>query len=360
VRMFAPGDIGADALVIPDFSLLWILAAETYYQQTGDLEAVDHILPAIEQALAWFERHLGPNDLLVDLPHWHFIEWADLDRRGEAAAINALYVGALKAAAKLAAVAGRPRLANSWSAAGRLVAEQLNARHWNEVRGVYVDSVDPVTTGQGRRVSQHANALTILFGIAPHERHARILASITDEARLKITAAPPIVTDAQPFNEEADIVRSNTFYSHFVYAGIAAGGGYDWVLGDMRRKYGSMLEAGATTLWESFAPGASLCHGFSATPVFQLSRRSLGISPLEPGHRSFALAPEPGDLTWAKGKVPTRFGPIEIEWAIEGRRMRLSLRQPEACTMILEERSDRRLVSREDRPNGSMLTFDLV
>ena len=54
----------------------------------------------------------------------------------------------------------------------------------------------------------------------------------------------------------------------------------DWILQDIRKKYGYMLEQGATTFWETekgwqdFDNAGSLCHGWSAMPIYYL--RKLG------------------------------------------------------------------------------------
>ena len=101
-QMFAPGDHHTDAIVIPDWTLQWILNAEQHWLYSGELDVIEAIFPAIQRALAWFERHLDANDLVADLPFWHFMDWAALGRRGEAAALNAQFVGALRAAARLA------------------------------------------------------------------------------------------------------------------------------------------------------------------------------------------------------------------------------------------------------------------
>ena len=79
----------------------------------------------------------------------------------------------------------------------------------------------------------------------------------------------------------------------------------------MRERYGPMLARGATTLWESFEPTASLCHGFSATPTYQLSRRVLGVAPAAPGFAEIELAPDLADLDHAEGVVPTPRGDVE-------------------------------------------------
>src|SRR5205823_7279643 len=110
------------------------------------------------------------------------------------------------------------------------VAETLAQTHWDEERGLYIDSVETSSGKQGRRASQHANALLLLFGAVPGDRVTSILAAITDPFRLKLTAAPPIVPEGQPFDEERDIVRANSFFSHFVYDGIAGAGRLDWVI----------------------------------------------------------------------------------------------------------------------------------
>lgn len=39
-----------------------------------------------------------------------------------------------------------------------------------------------------------------------------------------------------------------------------------------------------------------------------------GGRPLTPGYRTFLIEPQPGDLTWAKGRVPTPHGPVAIDW----------------------------------------------
>ena len=53
-----------------------------------------------------------------------------------------------------------------------------------------------------------------------------------------------------------------------------------WILGDIRRKYKKMLDCGADTFWETekgwrdFDGAGSLCHGWSALPVYYLNKLS--------------------------------------------------------------------------------------
>jgi hypothetical protein len=45
---------------------------------------------------------------------------------------------------------------------------------------------------------------------------------------------------------------------------------------------------------------------------------TLGVTPAEPGYTTARIAPRLGSLDWAKGKVPTPFGLIEVDVTGEG------------------------------------------
>ncbi|MEX2207818.1 MAG: alpha-L-rhamnosidase C-terminal domain-containing protein, partial [Myxococcota bacterium] len=327
-QMFAPGDHGVDGLLIPDWTLQWILNAELHWRYAGDLDTVERIFPAIERALAWFERQIGPNDLVANLPYWHFMDWSAVGRAGEAATLNAQLAGALRAAARMARALESARAARKYDALAERIASALSRRHWDERRGVYVDCVDPASGAQDPRVSQHANAALILWDVAPPARWASMVRYIGDPTRIVFTAAPPIAPTGEPFDAEHDVVLANTFYSHFVYRALAKAGRFDAVLRLVRERYGDMLARGATTLWESFAPTASLCHGFSATPVFQLSTEVLGVTPLAPGFTRFRFAPQPADLSFARGVFPTAAGDVRVDWIRRPDRIELALEVP--------------------------------
>ncbi|MCC7411385.1 MAG: alpha-L-rhamnosidase, partial [Gammaproteobacteria bacterium] len=89
-------------------------------------------------------------------------------------------------------------------------------------------------------------------------------------------------------------------------------------LAHMREHYGPMLATGTETLWESFEPVASLCHAFSATPVYQLSAHVLGVTPLSPGFARARIAPQLVDLRSASGRYPTPHGELAVEWSRDG------------------------------------------
>jgi len=332
IQMFAPGDHHDEGIIIPDFSLQWVGAAYHYFQHYNDLGLVADLFPAIEKILSWFKRQTGPNELIADLPYWHFIEWANIDRQGESLAINAMLIGALQSAAEMAAVLDYGHAVERYRNRARRMAGALNSRHWDESRGAYVDSVDPESGEQRRKISQQANAAMICWDIAPRSRWPRMIERVTDLSRLKLTEVPPMVLQSEPFDPEEDVVLANTYFSHFVFTALGKAGCFDLALGQMRRFYEPMLATGTTTLWESFDPAASLCHAFSGTPVYQLSAHVLGVQPLEPGFGKVRIAPQLCDLDHAQGIYPTAHGSIQVAWRRAGDQLQLDFELPDGVT----------------------------
>lgn len=136
----------------------------------------------------------------------------------------------------------------------------------------------------------------------------------------------------------------STFYGFYMLEALALGGQKQLALDVIRQYWGAMLDVGATTFWEDFdlkwlenagrvdeltAPGQeslhgdrgaycyiglrhSLCHGWSSGPAAWTTAHILGVTPAEPGYKSFRFEPFLGDLDWAEGDVPTPYGPIHV------------------------------------------------
>jgi hypothetical protein len=122
----------------------------------------------------------------------------------------------------------------------------------------------------------------------------------------------------------------------------------------IRRLWGHMLRSdpGSTT-WEkvgldglpqpnSANPGplptsrpegegyVSLAHAWSTGPVTALSEWVLGVRPLQPGYKRWLVDPQPGNLRWAQGQVPTPRGPIVARWQRGDGWFRLTVAAPGA------------------------------
>ncbi|MFA6177106.1 MAG: alpha-L-rhamnosidase C-terminal domain-containing protein, partial [Phycisphaerae bacterium] len=85
---------------------------------------------------------------------------------------------------------------------------------------------------------------------------------------------------------------------------------------------------------KAFWNAGSLCHGFGASPIHYFQTSVLGVRPLLPGFKEFSLAPEPHDLEFAEGRIPTPSGVIIIEWRKDGKEIIIDVDIPHGCTAV--------------------------
>ena len=101
-----------------------------------------------------------------------------------------------------------------------------------------------------------------------------------------------------------------------------------------------MIAKGMKTCPENFDSkekrSRSAAHSWSASPAIFLVREVLGVRPLEPGYRKFTVDPKPGDLSRARGEVPTPYGPIRVSWERQADgELAVSCQAPAGCERVL-------------------------
>lgn len=319
--MVAAGDFGLRATTIPDHSLLWVMALAHAWRWTGDDALAEELLPVAVRALSWFEQRRGGDGLLHDLPGWVFVDWAQLQRGATFAPVDGLYALALDDAAALCDALGDL----STAATLRARADHTRAAfegYWDAARGIYVDTVG------GTRVSQHTNALAILCGAAVRARWDRILAHVLSRARVRRTRTPADSDaldrrlrfqdeDPQGFDDAVDVVEAQPFFSHFVHQAVAAAGRFEQLLALIRR-WMPLAEAGTFGEYWDNPPGrASLCHAWSAVPLYDLAVHVLGVRP------DGSVEPNLAGLAGAAGTIATRHGWLRVEADERGHRAEL-------------------------------------
>jgi alpha-L-rhamnosidase len=101
---------------------------------------------------------------------------------------------------------------------------------------------------------------------------------------------------------------------------------YDLLLQDTPPSWMTMIERGATTIWEMWdgvdengKPHFSLNH-FSLGSVISFMHTHVAGIRLDrnsPAYRRFRVAPVPGGgLTWARARLESPYGPIESAWSL--------------------------------------------
>jgi hypothetical protein len=109
-----------------------------------------------------------------------------------------------------------------------------------------------------------------------------------------------------------------------------------------RRLYGWMADHDpGGVMWEKMTPrgtaqpyaGAppgqtSMAHAWSAGAAPALSEWVLGLRPLAPGWRRWAVTPQPSGLRWAQGQVHTPHGVVVSRWVRDARGFRMTAGGP--------------------------------
>ena len=262
---------------ILDYSLLWILSIETYWESYGDQEFVEMMWPAMKRLTTLCLSQRDEHGFLIGRKRdWVYIDWADFDREGPLCAEQMLFAESLRIMARFAPDNERKQYENF----RRGLLEQIENYYWDDEKQAYIDSF---RSGK-RHVTRHANILAILFNIADEERKQLLTRSV-----LFNNAVPPITTPYFRFYELEALCRL---------------GYLEDVLKQIKSYWGGMLKMGAVTFWEEFDPqkpleqqyemygdpfGKSLCHAWSASPIYLLARYFVGLCPLSPGGKEYEL-----------------------------------------------------------------------
>jgi len=292
---------------IGDYSLWWVIALWRHYLYTGRAEWIHELYPQAVRAVRAHEVHVNEHGLIEDMPYWVFIDWADVDRRGECAPLNALYAGALDALRRMAERVGDARTQDQAAEGAERLRRNFVPRLWDEGTGLFADARLNDDELSPRR-SEHANAAAIHFGCCDAARAERVIEAIWGRGRAAVTEAQP-------------------FFAAVVLEALAGAGRMDLALGFLRERWGRrMADRGATSASEewgtngSFRHGRyagflrSLSHAWSAAPASFLIHGLAGWEVLEPGCRKVRVAPAETDFDY-RLTIPTPHGPVHVRHA---------------------------------------------
>jgi hypothetical protein len=318
----------------------WTLdAATTYYRNTGDTAFAQGILPWLEGQLAYDATLTDGDGLIVTGAQisttnggydWDFYDGA---KTGVVTAFNDLYYASLRDVAYIEASLGNTAKAAAYNQTADHVRAEINANLLDPATGTYYLSESDHAT-----LAQDANALAVLFGVAPASRVPGILSA------LKTLWGPH---GSEPF--------SGSTYSSLISPYITA---YeveaDYLAGDtadaehlMHLTWDQMIDPQnpffTGTMWENIGPDGtatesrtSLAHGWASGPTPILTSYVLGVQPVDPGYQTFTVAPHFGSLQWAEGAVPTPYGRILVRWTRNGHRFSLTVAAPPQTTALIE------------------------
>ncbi|MGM9647335.1 MAG: family 78 glycoside hydrolase catalytic domain [Eubacteriales bacterium] len=256
-----------NSIAIPSFSLALFLSMREYYDHTADIEFVREKYPVLKELLSVFTDRMNDDGLVESFfgegsGYWNFYEWSDglSGRYNETeklveAPLNAFLSLALENIAHLSSVLGLHEDAQQYAR----MQESLNAA----IRAHFFDAKRKLFfTRLGER-SFHTltNALCLLCGAADGLDDSEIIITLLSNGGVSDDGyVVPNTLSMNCYRFDA-LLRKDAKYA-------------EQILQEIDRVYLEMLCQGATTFFETadgekaFAGAGSLCHGWSAIPVY--------------------------------------------------------------------------------------------
>ncbi len=282
---------------ISSYSMWWILIHKNWYDYHGDMDYLNeqemYMIALLDQLATFIDK-----DNKEILNGGRFLDWpTSTDPKAVHAGLQSMMVMTFEAGSEIMKLYGKEALSEKYLK----VSKQLK-KH--------------IPKGN---TSKQAAAL---MGLSDLEKPSKINESILSKNGVK---------------------GMSTFYGYYILEAMAKANDYDNALDVIRTYWGGMLDLGATTFWEDFdisdiensgridelTPKGiydihgdfgefcyvgfrhSLAHGWASGPTPWLTQYVLGINVTDGGN-TIKLKPHLGDLKFAEGTFPTKFGILKV------------------------------------------------
>lgn len=301
------GTFGAPpSLSTQDYGIMQVTDAYHYWMCSGDTSWLSRNWAAIRAIMTWAAGQIGSDGLM-----------SGAGPLATQMSSNAHYYGCLLQAQQMATAAGDTSSAAAYAAASPGFGKNLNTLLFNKAAGMYGASVSRPGV-----FDEIGNGYALLYGLPA-------LDPSIDVAALAANLTKALAGPKGPCEDSSQVPNGNIapYEVGWEVLGRLAVGQSQGALDLIRQVWSLMLPQNTPyysgACWEYVAQtglpglgaGTSLAHGWAAGATPALSRYVLGGRPLTPGYRTFLVEPQPGDLGWARGRVPTPHGPAGIDWA---------------------------------------------
>ncbi|TDV57280.1 MGH1-like glycoside hydrolase domain-containing protein [Actinophytocola oryzae] len=340
---------------IDSFTAWWVIDVADYLRHTGDRAFAAAMLPVARRAVGFFGAHTRDGLFRTDdysgkpAYNWHPPDQAV----GIDAYTNEAYFGALRALAELEREVGDPARAPAHDDRADQVRTALLDTLWDPAAGAMLLNLDDPR----RDHSADANAGALLFGLLDDDKARSAMAFLANRLGTPYGTATSEFAD-NPFmaRYESPYLMAQEALGRFQY-GDGAG-----ALALIRRSWTHMLDNGPGTPWEEIGvdgtphnarPGTplgdgsfvDLVHAWS-TAIPALSANVLGVRAEANG---WVVAPDPVDLTWARGDVPVPDGTTSVSWRHEHDTFMLTVTSPMRVDIAVPLLGRERTITRDGR-----------
>jgi len=253
-----------------------------YYMHTGDKQAIADLYDGVRKYIKVWK--INEKGTIVFRPgDWTWGDWGD--NRDLKLIFNSLYYMALKGAANMADLIGKPSDAKEYREIMATLKDAFNKQYWTGQA-----YRDPEYKGE---TDDRSQALAVVSGLAGRDKYPAILEVLKHEEH------------ASPYMEK------------YILEALFQMGYEDFALERMKKRFGPMVNnPDYTTLFEGWGIGSegfgggTTNHAWSGCGLTILSQYLCGISPVEPGYKIFQISPQPASVERASAKILSVKGEI--------------------------------------------------
>lgn len=300
--------VAGRCITIPSFSLFWVLMVYDHMVHFGDEKLTKTYVGSVDSVLNYFDQHINKLGLVSGFESdcWPFVDWIDAwftpekgfmglavpkpyYSHGAATFHSLVYAYTLSKASDLCTFLGRRDTAAEYTARQQAIVHAICTHCYDATNAVFLDG-----PGAADQLSQHTQIFAVLSGCAQG------------------TAAKDLMR--RTILEPGSMERVSFAMSFYAFRAVSAAGIYEECWGELIKPWGKMIENNLTTWAESESMARSDCHGWSATPLFEIATEILGVeyrseaytSRLGLGDEPIRVAPKPSLVDEIRGKVCTK------------------------------------------------------
>jgi alpha-L-rhamnosidase len=282
-------------MVIPPFSLFWILMIDDYVLHTGDTAFIKQFVPGINAVLTWFENSLDENGLHSGLKYWNFVDWNEKyiagvvpnSFDGVSTPVAILLSHTLERASGLMQITGYDYYRKKYSELSERMKGAIYKTCYDNEKGLFGDTPDR------QLFTEHTNAWAIIAGIG------------SENIRNKI--ANVLISD------DNALIGASLYGRFYVNEAlrIAGVGGY----AERLTLWQKMVQMGLSTFPEHPREIVrSDCHAWSASPIYELYHTVAGIQIVKNGFKEIVIQPDLEGVNDLVVKVPSPYGFIKVKY----------------------------------------------
>ncbi|CAK7200742.1 hypothetical protein SEUCBS139899_003441, partial [Sporothrix eucalyptigena] len=264
------------AINIPTFSLFWVLMVYDHMVYFGDEALVRTYIGAIDGVLGYFEERLNKEWGLVgqfdtDGETWAFVDWVEewftpghgftgmavpkaYYARGAATFHSLLYAYTLLKASELCVFLGRHDTAKEYLERHRRLVDAVRTHCYDSATGFFLDGPGAV----GDR-SQHVQVFAVL---------AECVSKKDSQDLMRRT-----ILERQQHN----LAKASFAMGFYVFRAVSQAGLYEECWPTLIQPWQTMIAQNLTTWAESESMMRSDCHGWSATPLYEIVTEIVGF-----------------------------------------------------------------------------------